>query len=211
MHISEGVLSPPVIAIGWGIAAAGLGAGLKKTAARELPETALVASVLFLASLVHVPLGPSSIHLTMLGLAGILLGWSAVPALFVALLLQAVLFQFGGLLSLGVNTAVMGSAALSAFGAWRLFTKGKGAAPGRMPAAGTKSAAAFACGFIAVITGSALVTLSLFLSSRDLVSTGALIFAANIPLAAVEGVLTALCVSFLQRLLSQYVSESKGI
>ncbi|MDR2094953.1 MAG: cobalt transporter CbiM [Treponema sp.] len=207
MHISEGVLSPPVIAAGWAAAAAGISVGLKKTAAQKLPETALVSSVLFLASLVHVPLGPSSIHLTMLGLAGILLGWSAVPALFIALLIQAMLFQFGGLLSLGVNTAVMGAAALSACGVWRIFPRGKDAAPGSMLAAGTKPAAAFAAGFIAVITGSAFVTLALFLSSRDLASTGALIFAANIPLAAVEGVLTALCVLFLQRLLPHYVAK----
>jgi cobalt/nickel transport system permease protein len=206
MHISEGVLSAPVIAVGWAAAVAGVSAGLKKTAARKLPETALVSAVLFLASLVHVPLGPSSIHLTMLGLAGILLGWSAVPALFIALLLQGMLFQFGGLLSLGVNTTVMGSAALSAFGVWRLFSGGKGPQPGRMLGAGTRPVAAFASGFIAVITGSVLVTLSLFLSSGDLALTGALIFAANIPLAAVEGVLTAFCVFFLQRLLPQYVS-----
>jgi cobalt/nickel transport system permease protein len=206
MHISEGVLSAPVIAFGWAAAAAGVSVGLKKTAASRLPETALVSSVLFLASLVHVPLGPSSIHLTMLGLAGILLGWSAVPALFIALLLQGMLFQFGGLLSLGVNTTVMGSAALSAFGVWRLFPQAKDPRPGRMRAAGTKSAAGFACGFVAVITGSVLVTLSLFLSSGDLASTGALIFAANIPLAVVEGVLSSFCVFFLQRLLPQYVS-----
>jgi cobalt/nickel transport system permease protein len=207
MHISEGVLSAPVIAAGWGLTLAGLSLGLKKTAAAKLPETALVSAVLFLASLVHVPLGPSSIHLTMLGLAGILLGWSALPALFTALLLQGMLLQFGGLLSLGVNTAVMGSAALSSWGIWRLGSGRKG---GRL-AGGTKSAAAFACGFVAVISGSALVTLSLFFSSRDLASTAALIFAANLPLAFAEGVITAFCVFFLQRLLPRYVCESTGI
>jgi cobalt/nickel transport system permease protein len=160
-----------------------------------------------LASLVHIPLGPSSIHLTLLGLAGILLGWSAVPALFIALLLQAMLFQFGGLLSLGVNTAVMGTAALSACGVWRLFSGGKNSR--NLPrgfGAGARSAAAFASGFAAVITGAALVTLSLFLSSRDLASTAVLMFAANLPLAVVEGVITAFCVFFLQRLLPHYVS-----
>jgi cobalt/nickel transport system permease protein len=207
MHISEGVLSAPVIVAGWGAALAGVGVGLKKTAPSKLPETALVSAVLFLASLVHVPLGPSSIHLTMLALAGILLGWSAVPAFFVALLLQGMLFQFGGLLSLGVNTTVMGTAALSAFGVWCLFNREKS---GRnLPpvfAAGAKPAAAFISGFTAVITGAALVTLSLFLSARDLASTAALVFAANLPLAVVEGILTAFCVIFLQRLALRYVS-----
>jgi cobalt/nickel transport system permease protein len=72
MHISEGVLSLPVIVGGWAAAAGGLALGLKKTPVEKLPETALVAGVLFLASLVHVPVGPSSVHLTLLGVAGIL-------------------------------------------------------------------------------------------------------------------------------------------
>jgi cobalt/nickel transport system permease protein len=121
MHISEDVLSAPVTAAGWTVAAAGLGVGLKKTPVEKLPETALVSTVLFLVSLVRVPLGPSSIHLTALGLAGMLLGWSAVPALFTALFLQGLLLQFGGLVLLGVNTAIMGAAALSACCVWRLF------------------------------------------------------------------------------------------
>jgi cobalt/nickel transport system permease protein len=199
MHISEGVLSIPVVAAGWGLAAAGIGAGLRKTQADKLTETALVSAALFLVSLVHVPLGPSSIHLTMLGLAGVLLGWSAVPALFVALLLQGVLLQFGGLLSLGVNTAVMGTAALSSYALWRLWG-------GR-----SAFAAALGCGFIAVVTGSALVTLSLFLSAKDLFSTAALIFAANLPLAAVEGIVTAFCVVTLKRLAPRYVPGQAGI
>ncbi|MDR1031326.1 MAG: cobalt transporter CbiM [Treponema sp.] len=210
MHISEGVLSVPVIAVGWGTALAGISIGLKKTPVHTLPETALISAVLFLASLVHVPLGPSSIHLTMLGLAGILLGWSAVPALFIALLLQSMLFQFGGLLSLGVNTTVMGTAALSAFGTWRFFSGRKGG-PQRLLMTGTKPAAAFIGGFLAVITGSILVTLSLFLSSRDLFSTATLMFAANLPLAAVEGVITAFCVVFLQRMLPHYVFGSANL
>lgn len=196
MHISEGILSAPVLAAGWGTAVLGLGVGLKKTPTEKLPETALVSSVLFLVSLVHVPIGPSSIHLTILGLAGILLGWSAVPGLFIALLLQGLLLQFGGLLSLGVNTTVMGTAALSAYGIGRLFPK-------KLVLAG-----AFAGGFVAVMAGSALVTLSLFLSSKELFTTAALIFAANLPLAVVEGVITALCVAFFRRLLPQYVFKS---
>ncbi len=35
---------------------------------------------------------------------GLLLGWPAFPAILVGLFLQALLFQFGGLTVLGVNT-----------------------------------------------------------------------------------------------------------
>jgi cobalt/nickel transport system permease protein len=190
MHISEGILSPPVLATGWALAAGGLAAGLRKTPVEKLPETALVSAALFLASLVHVPLGPSSIHLTLLGLAGVLLGWSAVPALFIALLLQAILFQFGGLLSLGVNTAVMGTAALAGSAVFRGLSA-------LLPSRGPKTASklrfpvAFAAGFIAVITGTALVCAALFFSDRGLKATATLLFAANLPLAAIEGLITA--------------------
>jgi cobalt/nickel transport system permease protein len=193
MHISEGVLSMPVIAAGWALSAGGLAAGLKKTPVDKLPRTALVSSVLFLASLVHVPLGPSSVHLTLLGLAGALLGWAVVPALFIALLLQGLLFQFGGLLSLGVNTAVMSLAALSGFGV-SVALRGKRKVPG-----------AFLAGFTAVITGAALVVLCLFLSDQDLAAAAALVFAANIPLALVEGVVTASMTLLLARVLPDYV------
>ncbi|MDR0601830.1 MAG: energy-coupling factor ABC transporter permease, partial [Treponema sp.] len=109
--------------------------------------------------------------------------------------LQGLLLQFGGLLSLGINTTVMGAAALSGYCLWRLF-------PARL-----YLAAAFAAGFAAVITGSVLVTLSLFFSAKDLLSTAVLIFAANLPLALVEGVITLLCAGFLKRLLPAYVAK----
>jgi cobalt/nickel transport system permease protein len=199
MHISEGVLSMPVLAAGWAAAAAGLGAGLKKTPPEKLPETALVSAALFLASLVHVPLGPSSVHLTLLGLAGILLGWSAFPALFIALLLQSVLFQFGGLLSLGVNTAVMGTAALAGWVVFFLWPEKL-----RLPGA-------VAGGVTAVITGAVLVTAALFFSDADLKAAAALLFAANLPLAAVEGVVSIFITAFLEKTLPGYVSRQARI
>jgi cobalt/nickel transport system permease protein len=197
MHISEGILSPPVLAAGWALAAGGLAAGLKKTSVEKLPETALVSAALFLASLVHVPLGPSSIHLTLLGLAGILLGWSAVPALFIALLLQGVLFQFGGLLSLGVNTAVMGTAALAGSGVFRLLSR---------KAPGLRLLPAFAAGFVSVLAGTVLVCAALFFSDMELKATAVLLFAANLPLAAVEGVISAFITAFLAKTVPRYVS-----
>ncbi|MDR1249179.1 MAG: cobalt transporter CbiM [Treponema sp.] len=194
MHISEGILSPQALAAGWALTAGGLAAGLKKTPVEKLPETALVSAALFLASLVHVPLGPSSIHLTLLGLAGIMLGWSAIPALFIALFLQGLLFQFGGLLSLGVNTAAMGTAALTGSLVYRSLPKK------------LKPAGAFAGGFAAVIAGTLAVTAALVFSDGDLRTTAALLFAANLPLAAVEGVISLFILMFLSKTLPNYVS-----
>ena len=112
MHISEGILSGSVLIAGWAGSMAGISYGLKKTEPEKIVRTALISSAFFLASLVNVRIGPSSTHLTLLAPMGLILGSSVVPAVFVALLLQAVLFHFGGLLVLGVNTFVM---AFSAF------------------------------------------------------------------------------------------------
>jgi cobalt/nickel transport system permease protein len=38
------------------------------------------------ASLIHVPIGPSNAHLILNGLVGLLLGWGAFPAILVALI-----------------------------------------------------------------------------------------------------------------------------
>jgi cobalt/nickel transport system permease protein len=66
------------------------------------------------SSLVSVPVGPGSVHLLLNGLMGLLLGWAAVPAILVALILQAVFFGFGGILVLGVAlTGVMVALALA--------------------------------------------------------------------------------------------------
>jgi len=193
MHISEGVLSAPVIAAGWALGAAGVALGLKKTEPEKLPRTALVSGALFLASLIHIPVGPSSIHLTLLGAAGVLLGRSAFPALFCALLLQALLFQFGGLLSLGANTAIMGCSALCGCLAFRLV-------PAKLMVLG-----AFLAGFLAVIAGTALVTAALFFSDNGLAATAKILFAANIPLAAVEGVITVFIIAVLKKLLPESI------
>ena len=104
MHIAEGVLPWPVLAGGAAMAALGTAMGLSKLDSDKVPKVGLFSGVLFVASLVHVPIGPSSAHLILNGLAGMLLGWCVFPALLVALGLQAILFQFGGLTSLGMNT-----------------------------------------------------------------------------------------------------------
>ncbi|MDO6526883.1 cobalt transporter CbiM [Motilimonas sp. 1_MG-2023] len=104
MHIVDGALSIPVLALGGVLTAIGVGIGLKRMDYDNLPQVGMLSAVFFIASYIHLPLGFTSVHLIMNGLIGIVLGWAAFPALFVALILQAVFFGFGGVLVLGVNT-----------------------------------------------------------------------------------------------------------
>ena len=112
MHIEDGVLaaSPTGLAIlagGAALAAAGTAFGLRRIDYERIPQVGMLSAAFFVASLVHVPIGFSSVHLVLNGLVGLLLGWAACPAILIALFLQSVLFGFGGLLALGVNTVTM--------------------------------------------------------------------------------------------------------
>lgn len=117
MHISDGILPPEVWGLGYAIAGAGVGYILaKKTEVSDIPKLSLITSAVFVASLIHVKVGPTSVHFILSGLAGITLGWAALPSICVALILQAFLFQHGGITTIGVNTLTMGLPALVAYG-----------------------------------------------------------------------------------------------
>jgi cobalt/nickel transport system permease protein len=190
MHISEGVLSGPVLVSGAALAAVGTAIGLKKLDYDEIARTGMLSGVFFVASLVHVPLGPTSVHLIMNGLLGLLLGWVAFPAILVALALQAVFFQFGGITTLGVNTVIM---ALPAVICYYIFT------PLLRRSQPLALAGAFGCGFIAVCLGGIIVGLALMFTEEKFFDVAAAVVAAHLPVMVIEGVVTALCVAFLKK------------
>ena len=190
MHISEGVLSGPVLISGAALAAAGTGIGLKKLDYDQIAKAGMLSAVFFVASLIHVPIGPANAHLVLSGLVGILLGWATFPAILVALVLQAAFFQFGGITTLGVNTVIM---AVPAVFCYLIF----GRYVHRSPRAA--SIAAFACGFIALFLSSLLLGLSLIFTEENFLEVSGLIIAAHIPVMIIEGIITAACVAFLRK------------
>ena len=190
MHISEGVLSAPVLLTGGGLTAAGTAIGLRKIDYDQLPQLALLSSVFFVASLIHVPLGPSSVHLILNGLCGLLLGWAAFPAILVGLALQAVLFQFGGLTVLGVNTFNV------AFPAVLLGIACRSSVYSPSPL--RRMASAFSCGALAVLLTAVCVAVSLTATGEAFVSAAKLVILAHLPVAAIEGLVTVMCVEFLR-------------
>ena len=150
MHISEGVLSAPVLVSGMALTAVGTAIGLKKLDYDHIARAGMLSAAFFVASLIHVPVGPSNVHLILNGIVGLLLGWAAFPVILVALILQAVLFQFGGITTLGVNTIIMALPAVFSYMAFRpLITLTNPVA----------MIGAFACGFLSVFIGAVLVGL----------------------------------------------------
>jgi cobalt/nickel transport system permease protein len=190
-HIPDGVLSMPVIVGGAAVAAAGIALGLKALDERDIPKMAILAATFFVASLFAVPVGPSSVHLLLGGLMGLVLGVGAFPAVFVGLLLQAVMFGFGGLTSLGVDTVNMAlPGVVLALLARPLMA---GATPTARGLLGAVVAA------IAVVGTAAGVMLALALSSPDYVPAVKIVALTYLPLAAVEAVVTGFAVTFLAR------------
>ena len=115
VHISDGVLTTPWLVGGFALTALLLGLGARRVRDEEIPRIALLTATFFVASLIHIRVGPTSIHLLLGGLVGVLLGPRAALAIFVGLLLQVLLIQHGGYSSLGVNACVMTIPALLSF------------------------------------------------------------------------------------------------
>lgn len=191
MHISEGVLSAPVLLAGAVVAIAGTAIGLKTVRGEQIPRTALLSSSFFVASLIHIPLGPSSVHLILNGLIGLLLGWTAFPAILLGLFLQAVLFQFGGITTLGVNTVNMAlPAAICYYLFHREVKKGK-----IVPAV----ICGFFSGVFGVLIAGILVALSLLFTGEYFWKVAKLVIVAHVPVMVIEGIITGFIVFFLRK------------
>mgnify|MGYP002631016601 FL=1 len=190
MHISEGILSGPVLISGVALAAAGTAIGLKKLDYERIPRAAILAASFFVASLIHVPVGPSSVHLILNGIVGLILGWGAFPVILVALVLQTVFFQFGGITTLGVNTMIMAAPAVFCY---YLF----GGLVRKRP--GIALPAAFACGGLSVFFGGIMVGLALIFTEENFLKVSYLVVAAHVPIMIIEGLITAFCVAFLKK------------
>lgn len=200
MHISEGVLSPAVLAAGAVLSAVGVAIGLKKMSSDRIPEVAVLSSAFFIVSLIHIPVGPASSHLIMNGLVGVLLGWMAFPSILVALILQALVFQYGGFTVLGVNTFIMAVPAVTAYYlfSW-IIKKNENRGPIGVIFRSLTALAAFCAGALGVGLAAILLVLALVTTGEAFVNVAKLIALAHLPLFIIEGIITAFCVLFLKK------------
>ena len=191
MHISEGVLDAPVLGAAAVVAAGGVAYGLRKMEDRDTVTVAVMASALFVASFVRVPVGVSSIHLVFNGLAGLLLGWQAFPALAVALIIQSV-FGFGGLSTLGVNLLIMAGPAVVIHGLCK----------GRFSFDNSRKTFLVGCavGGLAIAIGLLVEALFLLTAGREFAALSGLLVTSGIPLVLIEGAVTGAAVVFLARI-----------
>ena len=158
MHIASGFLSPPV----WGTMAAVSGAALAGSAIaatrqlsdRKVPLMGVMGAFVFAAQMVNFPiLAGTSGHLGGGFLLGILLGPSlGIIVITSVLVVQALVFQDGGVEALGANIFVMGIVPSLLGGAVRSLWRRPG---------WTAYAVTFAGGAVGVLAGATLVVLFL--------------------------------------------------
>ncbi|MCG5517283.1 MULTISPECIES: cobalt transporter CbiM [unclassified Ectothiorhodospira] len=202
MHIVDGALANEVVIGGAVLAVGGIALGLRQLTLEKIPAAGVLSAAFFVASLIHVPIGPSSVHLVLNGLAGLILGWAAFPALFVGLLLQAVFFGFGGLTVLGINTL---NIALPAVLAGIIF--------GPLIARATPVVGAVWAGVggaFAIAATTLLVAICLVMSGDAFVPAAKFVFFAHIPVMVIEALLCAAAVYLARQVKPDLFDTIKG-
>ncbi|MBN2135559.1 MAG: cobalt transporter CbiM [Acidobacteria bacterium] len=192
MHIADGIIPAGICAAADAVAMGGVYLGGRRIDAEEIPKMGVMAAALFTVSLIHFPIAGTSIHLGLFGLAGILLGLRSFPVVFITLLFQSLIFQHGGLVSVGLNSINMGLGALLGWVIWKMK-------PLHMVPR------AFLAGFAGIILPAVLMALEFRLAEY-----GKGIFyllSVYLPVAAIEGVITAGATGFLIKAKPELLGE----
>jgi len=115
----------------------------------------------------------------------------AFPAILVGLALQAILFQFGGLTTLGVNTFNMAlPAVMVGFSGGRFI---------RSPNVVTRGVAEFIAGAGAIFCSGILAAISLIATGESFYAAAKLIVLVHVPIMVMEGIITIFVIEFVRR------------
>lgn len=189
MHISDGVLSAPIWIGSYLAATSVLAVTTRAMPPKDIPKIAVMTSCFFIASLIHVPLGPTSVHLILSGLVGITLGRMAFCSIFLGLILQALLFQHGGVTTIGANSLMMGISALLSY---KIFSLGK-----RFYFRSKEVVFGALAGGSGAFMGSLILAAFLALSGEEFIGVAKYALMAHLPIIIMEALVSGFVVSFL--------------
>ena len=184
MHVADGIFPVGACVAAHIAAYGGLYVSGRNLRAEDTSRMGLLAAASFVVSTIQFPLAGASMHLGLYGLLGVLLGRRAFPVLFAGLLFQSLLFQHGGLLSLGLNALNMGCGALAGWAIWLI---------GALPETPRAAAAGFA---------GALLPAFLLAAEFELAAYGRgfyVIASAYAAVALVEAAVTVAIITFLRK------------
>ncbi len=200
MHIPDGFLNVATAAGTYVISAGGVGYGLRRLAGKlgekQIPMVGVMAAFIFAAQMLNFPVaGGTSGHLVGGALAAILLGpWTGLLVMTCVLLVQAIVFQDGGITALGANVLNMGIISVFlgyyVYRAISVLLKGKGVAE---PLAG------FVAGWVSIVAAAAACAIELALSGTSPLGVALPAMAGIHALIGIgEGLITALVLSFVK-------------
>ena len=193
MHISEVILKAEIIIPAAVVAGVWVAYLIYKLNFKDIPKIACMSAIFFVASFIHIPLGPTSIHLILGGLVGAFLGVNAIIAIFVGLLLQALFFGYGGISVLGVNLLMIAVPTIFA----RYFVKLSFKEQKYQKI--YRYICWFLVGFIPLLCSSLILSGVLVLNGKEFLAISGLALAANFPLMIVEGIISLFAISFIYR------------
>jgi cobalt/nickel transport system permease protein len=201
VHISDGILSTEIWVSSLALTSVMLSYYLYKIKIEEIPKISLVASAVFVASLIHIPIGLSSVHLLFAGLAGIMLARSVFPAVFLAILLQAIIFQHGGITTIGVNTLTIGISAILSYHLFRIVIN-KTTSNKKYVLGG------FVAGGSAIIIAVFFTSLFLIITGENLIGLTFALIISHIPVIVIETILTGSISGFIHKVKPEIISEA---
>jgi len=197
VHLPDGSLSPPVWIAGDVIAVGVVGwasrAAARRLTDRQVPLMGVLGAFVFAAQMVNFPVpGGTSGHLVGGVLLAVLLGPAVSSVvMFCVLLIQALLFQDGGLTVLGPNFIAMGM--MGTLLGWAIYRALAGRGSGTR-----RYLAIFVAAWVAVEAGAVLVALGLWASgTAPLVPVLVAMGSVHALIGVAEGLISVAAVRFL--------------
>ena len=198
MHAPDGFFSVWLSLVGWTITIVMVALAIRNTRTqlgeRQIPLMGIIAATIFAGQMLNFTIpGGTSGHLLGGALAAIILGpWAAVLVMTSVIAIQALLFQDGGLLVMGLNIINMGI--ITSFVGYFIYRGLKRVLKGR----GGTLAAAFAGAWLSLVVTSAFAAVELALSGTSPLNIALPAMVGVHALIGVgEGVLTASALAFI--------------
>ncbi len=201
LHAPDGFFSLPVSAAGYALAAAAVGFAIyranRSLNERIVPMMGVMAAFIFAAQMLNFPVaGGTSGHLIGGALAAIILGpWAAILVMTAVVGLQALLFQDGGLLVMGVNLLNMSIVSvLAGYGTYWVSQRLGGGGYTSLMAGG------FAAAWVSVVASSATTAVALSLSGTSPLAVALpAILGFHMLIGIGEGLITVFALSFIRQ------------
>jgi cobalt/nickel transport system permease protein len=192
VHLSDGAIADAWVAAGFAGGAVLLALAMWRMRESDVPRIGVLTAAFFVGSSVHIKLAivPTSVHLILNGLVGVVLGRRAPLAVTIGLGLQYLLLAHGGYTTLGLNACIVGIPAVLAGWAYPVLRRlgvspfARGAILGASAAAG-----AVALNFLVL----------LFAGKEDWATLAKLVLLAHVPVVILEALMLGVIVRYVEK------------